>query len=148
MQKSFVRIASASLMVIFMALSLGPTPGNSRAFAQNNSSTGNSQPNNCQTFPETGKTVCGKFLTYWNAHGGLRQQGYPISNEFQEKSDVDGKTYTVQYFERAVFEMHPENQPPYDVLLSLLGTMRLKEKYPNGPPAPPTAVNPQCGQYF
>jgi hypothetical protein len=27
----------------------------------------------------------------------------------------------VQYFERARFEYHPENQPPYDVLLGLLG---------------------------
>ena len=50
---------------------------------------------NCQTFKETGKSVCDKFLTYWNEHGGLRQQGYPISGEFQEVSDVDGKTYTL-----------------------------------------------------
>src|SRR5438045_1535459 len=78
----------------------------------------------CQTFPETGKTACGKFLAYWQQHGGLPQQGFPISGEFQERSDVDGKTYTVQYFERAVFELHPENKPPYDVLLSLLGKFR------------------------
>jgi methionine-rich copper-binding protein CopC len=89
---------------------------------------------NCTTFPPTSMTVCGKFLDYWNSHGGLAQQGYPISNEFQEKSDVDGKTYTVQYFERAVFEAHPENQPPYDVLLSLLGDSFYKQKYPNGAP--------------
>src|SRR4051812_42452323 len=71
-------------------------------------------------FPATGKSVQGKFLQYWNEHGGLAQQGYPISDEMQEKNDTDGKTYTVQYFERAVFEMHPENPAPYDVLLSLL----------------------------
>src|SRR5438093_11196800 len=70
----------------------------------------------CQTFKETGKTVCGKFLTYWQTHGGLAQQGYPISNEFVEVSDLNGKSYTVQYFERAVFEAHPENAAPYDVL--------------------------------
>ncbi len=69
------------------------------------------------TFPETGKTVKGKFLDYWNAHGGLAQQGYPISEEMQEISDTNGKTYTVQYFERAVFEAHPENAAPNDVLL-------------------------------
>src|SRR5437867_12088835 len=51
----------------------------------------------CQTFRETGKTVCGKFLDYWKSHGGLAQQGYPISNEFKEVSEVNGKTYTVQY---------------------------------------------------
>lgn len=88
----------------------------------------------CRTFPETNKTVCGSFLTYWDTHGGLAQQGFPISNEFQEKSDIDGKTYTVQYFERAVFEAHPENKAPYDVLLSLLGRMKLAEKYPAGVP--------------
>jgi hypothetical protein len=89
----------------------------------------------CQTFPETGKTVCGKFLVYWQQHGGLAQQGYPITNTFQEDSDLNGQTYTVQYFERAVFEDHPENQPPNDVLLSQLGTFQLKRKYPNGDPS-------------
>jgi virginiamycin B lyase len=85
-----------------------------------------------RTFPETGKTVKGTFLEYWNAHGGLPQQGFPISEEMQEKSDTDGKTYTVQYFERAVFEAHPGNQPPYDVLLTLLGGLAYREKYPVG----------------
>ena len=96
----------------------------------------------CQTFPETGKTVCGRFLNYWQSHGGLAQQGYPISGELTERSDVDGKTYTVQYFERAVFEYHPENQPPYDVLLSLLGSLLYKEKYPGGAPNQVANNNP------
>ena len=80
-------------------------------------------------FAETGHRVGGRFLEYWQQNGGLAQQGYPISEEFQEKSDLDGKVYTVQYFERAVFERHPENQPPYDVLLSQLGTFRYRELY-------------------
>lgn len=88
----------------------------------------------CQTFPETGKTVCGRFLQYWTEHGGLAQQGLPISDVVGEISTIDGVTYTVQYFERAVFEYHPENRPPYDVLLSLLGVFRYQEKYPNGAP--------------
>jgi len=82
-----------------------------------------------QTFPETGKTVRGLFLEYWKTHGGLAQQGYPISEEFTEVSDLNGKLYTVQYFERAVFEQHPENAAPYDVLLSQLGTFQYKAKY-------------------
>jgi hypothetical protein len=73
--------------------------------------------------------VGGIFLQYWNSHGGLAQQGYPISNEFMEQSALDGKTYKVQYFERAVFELHPENQPPNNVLLSQLGTFRYRAKY-------------------
>jgi hypothetical protein len=83
----------------------------------------------CQTFEQTGKLVCGAFLQYWYTHGGLAQQGYPISTTMNELSDLDGKSYTVQYFERAVFEMHPENQPPYDVLLSQLGTFRYNDMY-------------------
>src|SRR5437763_15727253 len=76
----------------------------------------------CQTFPQTGHKVCDKFLAYWSSHGGLAQQGYPISEEFTETSPLNGKPYTVQYFERAVFEFHPENKPPFAVLLSQLGT--------------------------
>ena len=86
------------------------------------------------TFKETGKAVRGKFLTYWNQHGALPQQGFPISEELQEKSETDGKFYTVQYFERAVFEEHPEKAAPYDILLSLLGNFEYKRKYPNGAP--------------
>src|SRR5436309_3301760 len=84
---------------------------------------------NVVRFPATGKELKGKFLEYWNSHGGLAQQGYPISDVFQEKSDLNSQTYTVQYFERAVFEYHPENKPPYDVLLSQLGTFQYKAKY-------------------
>ena len=90
------------------------------------------QPNNDAgsiLFAETGKRVGGKFLDYWQKNGGLAQQGFPISDEFTEVSDLNGKSYTVQYFERAVFELHPENQAPYDVLLSQLGTFQYKQKY-------------------
>ncbi len=72
------------------------------------------------------------FLEYWDENGGLAQQGFPISDEMTEVSDLDGKTYTVQYFERAVFELHPENPAPHDVRLSPLGTFRYQQKYPNG----------------
>jgi hypothetical protein len=81
------------------------------------------------TFPETGKRLGGAFLQYWREHGGLMQQGFPISDEFTEVSPLDGRPYTVQYFERAVFEWHPENPPPNNVLLSHLGRFRYQEKY-------------------
>jgi hypothetical protein len=97
-----------------------------------------------RTFPETGHTVKGLFLTYWNEHGGLAQQGYPISEELQEQSDTDGKTYTMQYFERAVFEMHPENAAPFNVLLSLLGVFFYNEKYAgNAPNQHANTTNPR-----
>src|SRR5207249_3978342 len=92
-----------------------------------------------RTFPETDKTLSGRFLDYWRTHGGLAQQGYPISDEFLEKSSLDGNTYLVQYFERTVFELHPENaDTPYEVLLSQLGAFRYSAAYnPNGTPKPP-----------
>lgn len=86
----------------------------------------------CTTFRETGKTVCGRFLQYWQQHGGLAQQGFPISQEIQETNATDGKIYTVQYFERAVFEYHPENPAASNVLLSLLGVFLYSQKYPQG----------------
>src|SRR4051794_34458855 len=83
-------------------------------------------------FPETRHTVRGLFLQYWQEHGGLAQQGYPLTEEFAEKSKIDGKTYTVQYFERAIFEHHPENAgTPYEVLLAQLGKFELDGRYPN-----------------
>ncbi|HMA34830.1 MAG TPA: PQQ-binding-like beta-propeller repeat protein [Chloroflexia bacterium] len=97
-------------------------------------------------FPETGHTLQGRFREYWDTHGGLAQQGYPLSDELSEKNALDGKTYTVQYFERAVFELHPENRPPYDVLLSQLGTLRYRAKYPQG--APGQQRNPNHPLYF
>jgi hypothetical protein len=92
------------------------------------------QQADCRTFTETGNTVCGKFLAYWDGHGGLAQQGFPISGELQEVSPTDGKSYTVQYFERAVFELHPENAAPNDLLLSLLGVFLYQSRYPSGAP--------------
>jgi len=71
-------------------------------------------------FAETSHNLGGRFLAYWQQTGRLTLYGYPIS-EAQTESGSDGKPYTMQYFERARFEYHPENQQPYDVLLSLLG---------------------------
>ncbi|HUS14046.1 MAG TPA: hypothetical protein VM536_03415 [Chloroflexia bacterium] len=73
-------------------------------------------------FRETGHGLEGAFLQYWRARGGLALFGYPVSEELQETSLTDGKSYTVQYFERNRFELHPENAgTPYEVLLGLLG---------------------------
>jgi hypothetical protein len=73
-------------------------------------------------FPAVGHTLRGVFRAYWEQHGGLAQFGYPLTEEFQERSPTDGKRYSVQYFERNRFEAHPENAgTPYEVLLGLLG---------------------------
>ncbi len=98
-------------------------------------------------FPATQHTLGGGFLDYWTGHGSLAQQGYPLTEEFAETSPRTGQTYTVQYFERAVFEYHPENtNTPYTILLSQLGTARYQQKYPNG--APNQRAQQIGGQYF
>lgn len=86
-------------------------------------------------FPETGKTVTDPFLSYWTGHGGLSQQGYPITDAYNEKNAADGKVYLTQYFERARFEYHPENaDPKFKVLLGLLGKEALAAKHGDTPP--------------
>jgi hypothetical protein len=95
------------------------------------------------TFTETGHTVSGVFLDHWIEHNGLSRYGLPISEAIGEVSEVDGKTYTMQYFERAVFEYHPENSPPYNVLLSLIGVSDYRRVYgPNGAPNQRVGLNP------
>ncbi|MEO8287300.1 MAG: hypothetical protein ABI670_12820 [Chloroflexota bacterium] len=81
-------------------------------------------------FPDTGKRLGGVFLAYWSSHGGLVQNGFPISDEFVEISPLDGNEYKVQYFERAVFELHPSNEPAFRVQLSLLGSHYHEQRYP------------------
>jgi hypothetical protein len=73
-------------------------------------------------FRETGHYLGGEFLKYWKARGGLASYGFPISEELREVNQADGKEYTVQYFERARLEYHPEYQgTEYVVLLGLMG---------------------------
>ena len=59
-----------------------------------------------------------QFLAYWQAHGGLAQFGNPIGPAFTETSALDkGKQYTQQYFERALFELHPrKTRHPFNVV--------------------------------
>jgi hypothetical protein len=89
---------------------------------------------NSLPFPETGKTLGGAFRTYWEANGGRPQFGVPISDEFQEVSELDGKVYTVQFFERSAFEYHPEHAgTPFEILLSQLGTYTYNHRFPRSP---------------
>lgn len=97
-------------------------------------------------FPETKHTLSGKFLQFWLKRGGLPIFGYPISEAFVERGE-DGNEYVVQYFERHRLEQHPENAPPYNILLSRVGINMLEMNgrdwftFPKG--------QPQSGcQYF
>ncbi len=72
-----------------------------------------------------GVTACvdGQFLEFWEANGGVAVFGYPLAPA-EPRTTADG-TFLTQYFERARFELHPENPAPYNVLLGRLGAERL-----------------------
>ncbi len=72
-------------------------------------------------FKETEHSLAGAFLRFWNDKGGVRIFGYPISEEMRE----EGRT--VQYFERARFEYHPET-PEREVEVTDLGRRLLVQR--------------------
>jgi hypothetical protein len=75
-----------------------------------------------QYFLESGHTLGGAFLAYWQSHGGVAKLGYPISEEEDVTNPLDGQPRTVQYFERAVLEYHPEKAgTPDAVMLAAVG---------------------------
>ena len=72
-------------------------------------------------FSQTGYAVSFGFLKYFNSHSGIDAFGYPVSNEMVQR-DSQGHLHTVQYFQRARFEYHPEFAGTrYEVELGLLG---------------------------
>ncbi len=90
----------------------------------------------CRGFPETGFYLCGGFLTFWERNGGLARFGFPVTDQIAE--NLGGRSFTVQYFERRRMEYHPENRPPFDILLGLLGS----EVRGNAGPTAPPVVQP------
>ncbi len=110
----------------------------------------------CQYFPETGFNVCDQIFAIWRSFGigldddpgisfdeSLALFGLPISGEMTETLS-DGNEYTVQYFERARFERHPENEFPFTVLLGLLGSEILLDPE-TGLPREEAASPPDAG---
>jgi len=75
-------------------------------------------------FPQTGHSINYGFLQYFQSRGGITVFGYPISEELQ--IDTAKGPATIQYFQRARFEYHPEFAgTPYAVELGLLGDQTL-----------------------
>ena len=104
-------------LLIFLALSLTPLAPDGRVHAQEQ-----------LCFPETGQCIAGRFRTYWEQNGGLPVFGFSITPARDEVNRDTGQTYLTQWLERNRFELHRENQPPYDVLLGRLGDDRLRQK--------------------
>ena len=79
-------------------------------------------------FPEAGHSIGGAFEWFWQTNGGLTVFGYPISEEFEEINPLDGRSYLVQYFERARFEYHPEHAgTAFEVQLAHLGRQLIEQ---------------------
>lgn len=88
----------------------------------------------CRFFPETGRNLCGELLAMWRSAGieadgrrgrseaeNLALFGLPLS-DLQEETLADGRSYQVQWFERARMELHPALVPGGTVLMGLLGS--------------------------
>ena len=102
-----------------------------------------SPPTGSRCFQETNQCISGRFLAYWDAHGSLPINGFPLTGERLETLE-DGKQYTVQWFERVRMEYHPENAAPNDVLLGQFG----RRIHPADPPVaqkPAHSFFPQTG---
>jgi polysaccharide biosynthesis protein PslG len=80
-------------------------------------------------FEQTGFWVQGPFQDYWENRGGLSVFGYPITGVFLHEDGLHK-----QYFERAIFEHHPEHGgTEYEVLLQRLGAIRTEGRQDEGP---------------
>lgn len=85
-------------------------------------------------FPQTGHYLRGQFLDFWEANGGERLFGYPVTEEYVRNSDK----MLVQYFERARFELHVDGTQG-TVHLGNLGTELLTMQNSFHPPVPHVA---------
>lgn len=93
-------------------------------------------------FPETGLCIAGRIRAYWEQNGGLAVFGYPITPQQEERTE--GLVRQVQWFERNRLELHPENAPPYDVLLGRLGAAMLDQQGRDWQAFPPGEPQEGC----
>jgi hypothetical protein len=94
--------------------------------------------------PGIADCIDGPLRTFWEQHGGLAVFGYPLGP--QSRLDSQAGPLTVQRFERVRLELHPENQPPYNVLLSRAGAEALERAGRDWNAFP--RANPAAAHYF
>ncbi len=97
----------------------------------------------CVYFSETGHWVCGEFLEFFDARGGLEIFGYPLTEAF----DDPARGLYVQYFQRVRMEWHPGNRAPYRVQLGLL-VDELGYEFPPVQPEQAPSSNGPLHHYF
>jgi hypothetical protein len=67
--------------------------------------------------PETGHSISGEWLSWFNASGFIDNNGLPVSDVIRDPQTGQW----VQYFQRVILEYHPENPAPFHILRRLLG---------------------------
>jgi hypothetical protein len=112
---SVIQMGYASLVLILVAGVLITPPA-----------TRGSTPAQC--YDQTNECIAAEFQTYWDHNGGLDVFGYPITPARPEIDYTTRKIYLAQWFERNRLELHPENRPPYNVLLGRLGVELLRQQ--------------------
>ncbi len=94
------------------------------------------------TCSQTGHSVSGGWLSFVTAHGGVDNFGYPRTEVI---ADPTAGGQTVQYFQRAILEYHPENPVEHRVQRRLLGDI----VYPGlDAPVDPQYAPPGPCRYF
>jgi hypothetical protein len=96
------------------------------------------QTEGCEFFSETGHYVCDEFLEFYIERGGVEIFGFPLTAAYDDPL----LGLTVQYFQRARMEWHPDNAPPHRLQLGLL-VDELGYSYPPADPQEiPTVPDP------
>ncbi len=112
------KVSGGFVLFLLTLLLLGAATGSGLARAQAGG----------RFFPETGYSLAGGFLAFWDAHGGYAVFGPPITDE-RAQADPAGRPYTEQYFAKAVFEFHPDLPDGHRIVLAPLGRLRLTALY-------------------
>lgn len=93
-------------------------------------------------FTETGFCITGRIRAFWEQNGGLSVFGFPITP--QQSEAIEGQTRQVQWFQRNRLELHPDQAPPYDVLLGRLGADTLEQQGRNWYAFPTSEAQAGC----
>ena len=79
-------------------------------------------------FSTTAHTLGAPFRNYWEQHGGEPIFGAPISEVFDEVNATDGRTYRVQYFQRAQFILQNSGSGEPIVVIGAIGRQALLDR--------------------